>query len=294
MQRCNRRVGLLGAVAIGSLLAFAPHRASAQLPVTDVAGNAQWLQQTITQIKSLAQQAQQYGTQLAQYQTELNQYTNMVTNTVALPTEVWSTVQSDIMRVQALSNASSLLSGSSGSLITRLQNASAYANQAGSLANIGNQIGDYQTTIGNNLSTMGVRRLGCSKGRKRTTSRSWLPCNSTHSRRRARCRRSRPGMSWRTRRPPSSCRYRPRSRRQRRCRRHRWPWMPIVKHRRTRHWRSSILLPEFRPAAISSGDRCASQPLRGCVRRFRSGRSARCAAVLHDKSRGPGEKPKSR
>ena len=122
----------------------------AQIPVTDVAGNAQWLQQTITQIKSLAQQAQQYGTQLAQYQTELNQYTNMVTNTVALPTEVWSTVQSDIMRVQALSNASSLLSGSSGSLITRLQNASAYANQVGSLANIGSQISAViRQTIGN-------------------------------------------------------------------------------------------------------------------------------------------------
>jgi P-type conjugative transfer protein TrbJ len=165
MQRCNRRLGLLGAVAIGGLLAFTAHRAAAQLPVTDVAGNAQWLQQTITQIKSLAQQAQQYGTQLAQYQTELNQYSNMVTNTVALPTEVWSTVQSDIMRVQALSNASSLLSGSSGSLITRLQNASAYANQAGSLANIGNQIGDYQTTIGNNLSTMG-KTLGLQQGQE--------------------------------------------------------------------------------------------------------------------------------
>jgi hypothetical protein len=121
MQHCNKRFGLVGAAVIGAL-SFAPHRASAQIPVTDVAGNAQWLQQNITQIKSLAQQARQYGTQLAQYQTELNQYTNMVTNTVALPTEVWSTVQSDIMRVQALSNASSLLSGSSGSLITRLQN----------------------------------------------------------------------------------------------------------------------------------------------------------------------------
>ena len=38
----------------------------------------------------------------------------MVTNTVALPQEVWGTVQSDIMRVQALSNAASLLSGNSG------------------------------------------------------------------------------------------------------------------------------------------------------------------------------------
>jgi P-type conjugative transfer protein TrbJ len=164
MQHCNKRFGLVGAAVIGAL-SFAPHRASAQIPVTDVAGNAQWLQQNITQIKSLAQQARQYGTQLAQYQTELNQYTNMVTNTVALPTEVWSTVQSDIMRVQALSNASSLLSGSSGSLITRLQNASAYANQVGSLSNIGSQISGYQQTIGSNLSTMG-KTLGLQQGQE--------------------------------------------------------------------------------------------------------------------------------
>ena len=87
----------------------------------------------------------------------------MVTNTVALPQEVWSTVQSDIMRVQALSNAASLLSGNSGSLISRLQNASAYASQAGSLANIPGQLTGYQQTIGNNLSTMG-KTLGMQQG----------------------------------------------------------------------------------------------------------------------------------
>jgi P-type conjugative transfer protein TrbJ len=87
----------------------------------------------------------------------------MVSNTVALPQEIWSTVQSDIIRVQALSNAASLLSGNSGSLISRLQNASAYASQAGSLANIGGQFTTYQQTIGNNLSTMG-RQLGLQQG----------------------------------------------------------------------------------------------------------------------------------
>ncbi len=101
MKRCSNRMGLLRAVTVGALLTCAPYRASAQLPVTDVAGNAQWIQQTVTQIKSLAQQAQSYGTQLAQYQTALNQYSNMVTNTIALPQQVWSTVQGDIMRVQA-------------------------------------------------------------------------------------------------------------------------------------------------------------------------------------------------
>jgi len=166
MKPCNDRLGLFGAVAIGALLACAPHRASAQLPVTDAAGNAQWIRQTVTQIKSLAQQAQSYATQLAQYQTQLNQYANMVTNTIALPQEAWSTVQNDIMRVQALSNAASLLSGNSGSLISRLQNAQGYANQAASLpGNIGSQITGYQQTIGANLSAMG-KTLGMQQGQE--------------------------------------------------------------------------------------------------------------------------------
>jgi P-type conjugative transfer protein TrbJ len=163
MKLCSNRLGPLAAGAVIASLAWAPHKASGQIPVTDVAGNAQWIQQTLTQIKTLAQEAQSYGTQLQQYQTQLQQYSNMVTNTVALPQEVWSTVQSDIMRVQALSNAASLLSGNSGSLIARLQNASAYANQAGSLTNIPSQITGYQQTIGNNLSTMG-RTLGMQQG----------------------------------------------------------------------------------------------------------------------------------
>jgi P-type conjugative transfer protein TrbJ len=163
MKHCNSRLALIGAVAMTAVLAIAPREAAAQLPVTDVAGNAQWIQQTLTQVKTLAQQAQSYGTQLQQYQTQLQQYANMVTNTVALPQEVWSTVQGDIMRVQALSNAASLLSGNSGSLISRLQNASAYASQAGNLANIPGQITSYQQTIGNNLSTMG-KALGMQQG----------------------------------------------------------------------------------------------------------------------------------
>ena len=56
------------------------------------------------------------ATQLQQYQTQVAQYADMLTNTVALPQEIWGTVQSDIMQVQALSNAASLLSGNSGLL----------------------------------------------------------------------------------------------------------------------------------------------------------------------------------
>ena len=163
MRLCNSRLRLLGAVAAVALLAGAPSGADAALPVTDVAGNAQWMQQTVTQIKTLAQEAQSYQTQIEQYQTQLNQYANMVTNTVALPQEVWGTVQSDIMRVQSLSNSASLLTGNSGSLLARLQNARAYASEAGGLVNVGNQITGYQQTIGANLAEMG-KQLGMQSG----------------------------------------------------------------------------------------------------------------------------------
>lgn len=156
-----RRLALACGVSLMALTAIAtPRSAQAQWAVTCV--NCSTM---TTQLLQYAKDAQSLATQLQQYQTQLQQYTNMLTNTVALPQEMWSTVQSDIMRVQALSNAASLLSGNSGSLISRLQNASAYANQAGSLANIPGQITGYQQTIGNNLSAMG-RTLGLQQGQE--------------------------------------------------------------------------------------------------------------------------------
>ena len=122
---------------------------------------------TATQLLQYAKEAQSLGTQLQQYQTQLEQYANMVTNTVALPQEVWGTAQSDIMQVQALSNAASLLSGNSGSMISRLQSASAYANEAAGLGNISGQFTMWQQTIGNNLSTMG-RTLGLQQSQEQS------------------------------------------------------------------------------------------------------------------------------
>jgi type IV secretion system protein TrbJ len=132
----------------------APRPAEAQWAVACVNCATMW-----TQLLQYAKEAQAMATQLQQYQTQLQQYANMVTNTAALPQEVWGTVQSDIMQVQALSNAASLLSGNSGSMVSRLQSASAYANQASSLGNVAGQFSTWQQTIGNNLSTMG-RTLG--------------------------------------------------------------------------------------------------------------------------------------
>jgi len=116
-------------------------------------------------LTSLAKQALQYGKQLQQLATELQMYETMVTNTVDLPMQVWGTVQSDIMQVQSLANMSSLLSGNAGSLISRLQSANGYVNQATSLANVGGQFTTWQQTIGNNLSSMG-KMLGLQRSQE--------------------------------------------------------------------------------------------------------------------------------
>lgn len=112
-----------------------------------------------TQLLAYAKEARQLDTQLQQYATELRQYANMVTNTLALPRQVWGNVQSDIMQVRNLSNAASLLSGNAGSMVTRLRSASGYASQAASLGNIAAQFTTWQQTIGNNIGTLG-RTLG--------------------------------------------------------------------------------------------------------------------------------------
>jgi conjugal transfer/entry exclusion protein len=73
------------------------------------------------QLLEYGKQVQQLATQLQSYQTQLQQYANMVTNTLALPQQLWGQVQGDIMQVRNLSNAASLLSGNAGSIVTRLQ-----------------------------------------------------------------------------------------------------------------------------------------------------------------------------
>jgi len=154
-QRASMRRLAFAGVALAAVASIsAPRPAQAQWAVTCVNCSTTW-----TQLLQYGKEAQSLATQLQQYQTQLQQYANMVTNTVALLREVWGTVQSDIMQVQALSNAASLLSGNSGSMITRLQSASAYASQAASLGNVAGQFSTWQHTIGNNLSIMG-RTLG--------------------------------------------------------------------------------------------------------------------------------------
>ena len=169
MRRCNSRQVPAARVSLGVALALgvlastaAPRPARAQYAVTCTNCST-----TMTQLLQYAKEAQALGIQLQQYQTQLQQYANMVTNTVALPQEVWGTVQSDIMQVQALSNAASLLSGNSGSIIGRLQSASGYASQLGAVGNIPGQFSMWQQTIGNNLGTMG-RTLGLQESQQQS------------------------------------------------------------------------------------------------------------------------------
>ena len=145
-------------VLSAGLIAASP--AHAQLAVADAPGIIQWVKQTATQAQQLQQQAQAYATQL-------RQYTNMVQNTVALPYQVWNTVQGDIMQVRSLSNAASLLSGNAGTMTSRLSSAAGYANQAANIGNISGQFTMWQQTIGNNVSTLG-RTLGLQQSQEQS------------------------------------------------------------------------------------------------------------------------------
>jgi len=157
----GRRLALASGVAFAALAGTAAP-ARAQWAVACVNCSTIW-----TQVLEYGKQLQQLQTQLQQYQTQLNQYSNMVQNTVALPTQAWNTAQSDIMQVRALSNAASMLSGNTGSMLTRLQSGSAYVNQAASLGNVSGQLTMYQQTIGNNVLTLS-RTLGLQQSQQQS------------------------------------------------------------------------------------------------------------------------------
>ena len=147
----RRRLALAAGVALAALVGITAARpAAAQMAVTCVNCSTIW-----NQLLEYGKQVQQLATQLQSYQTQLQQYANMVTNTLALPQQLWGQVQSDIMQVRNLSNAASLLSGNAGSIVTRLQSASAYTSQVSNLGNIAGQLTTWQQTIGNNVDTLG-------------------------------------------------------------------------------------------------------------------------------------------
>jgi type IV secretion system protein TrbJ len=147
-------------------VAFAPllmaHSTPANAVVVECANCADLEDQLISDAK----QAQQYLTQLDQYKTQLQQYANMVQNTTQLPQAIWAQVTSDIMQVRNITNAASLLTGNSGSIISRLQSAGGYLNQATRLpTNIGSQFTMWQQTLANSSNSLG-RTLGVQQGQE--------------------------------------------------------------------------------------------------------------------------------
>lgn len=103
---------------------------------------------------SLAKQAASYENQLQQYGTQLRQYANMVQNTVALPVNIWSTVQGDLMQVQYVMNAGSMLGGQAGSFTSRLSNISAFTSQLSSLSAMGGQYQQWATVTQNDATQL--------------------------------------------------------------------------------------------------------------------------------------------
>ena len=123
---------------IASALAIAlalPHPAGAQIEV-----DCPTCSSLYQQLQDAVTQAKEYATQLMQYKAEFDSYIQLVTAGVQLPMSIFQGIQSDIGQVRALANAASMLTGNSGSILTRLQSTEGYANQASMLpGQIGNQ-----------------------------------------------------------------------------------------------------------------------------------------------------------
>ena len=150
---------LLAAVAALPLL-FGAHRSKAL--IVECANCSD----LVDQATQLADQAKQLAQQVQSYQLQFQQWQNMITNTTALPMSIWTTVTSDLNQVRNLANAASLLTGNSGSILTRLQSSQGVYNQASFLpSNIGNQYQMWSQTLGNSANALG-RTLGVQQGQQ--------------------------------------------------------------------------------------------------------------------------------
>ena len=139
-------------VVAGALLVGGSDRAEA-IPVFCTNCSTEW-----DQLMSFAKQVQQTATQLQSYVLQAQQYLNQIENTIALPMQVYSTVQGDMSQVQALANVGSIFSGNSGSILSRLNalnGLSSYGSVLNMPSTIGNQFSLWRQTIGNNLDATG-------------------------------------------------------------------------------------------------------------------------------------------
>jgi type IV secretion system protein TrbJ len=114
----------------------------------------------VQQLVGYAEQAKTYLVEFQQLQTQLQQYANMIQNSIAIPMEMFSQVQSDLAQVQQLSNAASVLTGNSGSIVSRLSSVGSFGNELSSVGtNLGNlpqQFSMWQTTLGNSAKQLGT------------------------------------------------------------------------------------------------------------------------------------------
>jgi type IV secretion system protein TrbJ len=142
------RKALLLATLLISVMPSSPRPAYALLGVECPTCDQLW-----EQALQYGKQIQEYATQLEQLQTELSMYTNMVRNSISIPMQMFSQVQSDIAQVQTISNMAGLLTGNSGSIISRLNSLQSAGYQisstANSISNLPQQFAMWQNTIGN-------------------------------------------------------------------------------------------------------------------------------------------------
>jgi P-type conjugative transfer protein TrbJ len=139
------------ALLVGLVCSALPRVGNAQMAVVCPTCDQFW-----QQIVSWALQVKSYANDLLKYGTQLQQYQNMITNTVSLPIQIFSTVQADIGQVRAIIDAASLLTGNSGTILQKLQMAGGLISEASYLPNgIANQFSMWQQTLGNASQTLG-------------------------------------------------------------------------------------------------------------------------------------------
>jgi P-type conjugative transfer protein TrbJ len=150
------RKALIAGVAVVALSVAGPNvrPVHAQLAVTCPTCSS-----AVEQLVADAKSAQGVATQIQSYSTQLAQYKNELQNSLQIPMQLYSEVTGTLQQIQSLTNAASLLSGGSGSIISRLQSASGYVDQAGNALtnaeNIGAQMQQWQSVLGNSARSLG-------------------------------------------------------------------------------------------------------------------------------------------
>ncbi len=156
---------LLAGTAVVALTMIRPPPAHALFGAGDVIVCAN-CSDLINQAQEKLQQISDYELALQERITHLQSYYTQLQNAIALPQQIYSQVTGDIMMVRSLANSASLLTGNSGNILTRLQMAGAYVNQAALTPSmIGSQLTMWRQTISQANNSM-ARTLGVQQGQE--------------------------------------------------------------------------------------------------------------------------------